>query len=69
MRERVESMGVAPMLRDNDVRLEAGDHLGQYLAEALQPGIILGVWLHRDVHTGAERVAFSALIHSTSAGE
>ena len=69
MRERVESMGVAPMLRDNDVRLEAGDQLGKHLAEALQPGLILGVGLHRDVNTRAERVAFAAFVHSPSAGE
>ena len=69
MRERVEGMGVAPMLRDNDVRLEAGDHLGEHLAEAFQPGIILGVRLHRDVHARAERVAFAAFVHGPSAGE
>ena len=69
MRERVEGMGIAPMLRDNDVRLEAGNQLGEHLAEALQPRIILGVRLHRDVNVRAERVAFAAFVHSSCAGE
>ena len=69
MRERVESMGIAPMLRDNDVWLEASNCLGIHLAEALQPRLILGVGLHRLVNVRAERVAFAAFVHGACAGD